>query len=145
MELRGRLLGLDVGTVRIGVAVSDPFRLTAFGLEYLDGTDLEKTFRRLDELLAEYEPVMVIVGLPLNMKGTDSAQTLQVREFIVALEVHLTGRDIPVETWDERLTTAQAERVLIDAGTRRKKRRQVKDQLAAALMLQGYIEAHPAG
>jgi putative Holliday junction resolvase len=133
----GRLLGIDYGRVRIGVAVSDETRMIARPLCCLE---YKKDF--IEKLQKELKPLLpideVIIGLPLDMRGKDSAMTEEVRKFATYLEQALR---IPIKLWDERLTSAQAERQLRDAGMKRKKRAEFNDTLAAALILQSYLDS----
>jgi putative Holliday junction resolvase len=133
----GRLLGIDYGRVRIGVAVSDETRMIARPLCCLE---YKKDF--IEKLQKELKPLLpideVIIGLPLDMRGKDSAMTEEVRKFAAYLE---QGLRIPIRLWDERLTSAQAERQLRDAGMKRKERAEFNDTLAAALILQSYLDS----
>ncbi len=138
--MRKRILGLDVGDVRIGVAVSDALGITAQAVTTIQRKGQPEDVRRIQELLAEYEAAALVVGLPLNMDGNDGPQAQKVRAFADALKSSL---DAEIVFWDERLTTAEARRVLIEGGMRRKKRKSVIDQLAAVLILQSYLDARP--
>jgi putative holliday junction resolvase len=133
----GRLLGIDYGRVRIGVAVSDETRMIARPLCCLD---YKKDF--IEKLQKELKPLLpideIIIGLPLDMRGKDSAMTEEVRKFADYLKQALR---LPVVLWDERLTSAQAERQLRDAGMKRKERAEFNDTLAAALILQSYLDS----
>lgn len=132
-------LGIDFGDARIGVAASDSLGMMAFGIGYIPVKG-GAVFAEIDRLLEEYEASCIVVGLPLSMKGTDTDQTRKTRDFVERLQKHLADRPVRVETWDERLTTAQAERALLEGNVRRKKRKELKDQLAAAMILQGYLD-----
>jgi len=127
-------MALDVGEKTVGVATTDELGLTASPRETLrrDGGELE----RLAEWVAREGVREVVVGLPLSLNGTMGPAARLVLEFVAGLREKLP---VPVETWDERLTTAEAEKVLLATDTRRAKRRQVVDQLAATLILQGYL------
>ncbi len=129
-----RIMALDVGEKTVGVAVSDELELTANPRAVLrrDGSE----GARLARLVAEEDIGEVVVGLPVSMSGQHSEQTGRVTEFARALAEQLP---VPVRTWDERLSTVQAERVLIAADVRRARRRQVIDQVAAALILENYL------
>lgn len=133
-----RILGLDVGERRIGVAVSDSLGWTAQGVTVID----RKTgdwWLALDRLIQEYGVKEVVVGLPRNMNGTLGPRG----EACQALAEQIEQRySLPVHLWDERLSTAAVERTLIDADLSRKKRKQVVDQLAATWILQGYMDAN---
>ena len=131
----GRVLGVDAGTVRIGVAVSDPGARIASPLTTVDAGP--SAVARLVALAAEHGCATVVVGLPKGMGGRDTASTQLARR--LAAELAQTGLD--VELWDERLSSAQAERVLLDAGRRREQRRDERDRVAAAIILQGWLDA----
>ncbi|OXM15421.1 Holliday junction resolvase RuvX [Paenibacillus herberti] len=132
-----RILGLDYGDRRIGVALSDPMGWTAQGLEVLqrrDGSELQ----RLAQLVIEHEVTEIVVGLPKNMNGTIGPRG----EICIAFAEELRQLvNLPVHLWDERLTTVSAERTLIEADVSRKKRKQVVDKLAASLILQNYLDS----
>jgi len=140
-----RKIGLDVGDRTVGIAVSDPLGVTAQGIMTLDRVGIRKDTGKVLDMVKEYECDGIVIGLPLNMDGTDSAQTAKVREFGTMLEnkMRSTGmKGIDIFWQDERLTTVQAERVLIDADVSRKKRKLVIDKQAAVLILQTYLDAH---
>ncbi len=132
-----RWLSLDLGHVRIGVALSDPLGLTAQPLTVLEAAGTQKDMIAIGELVNQYEVTQVIVGLPLNMDGTESATTKKVREFTQKLSGKL---NIPVYFVDERLTSKQAERALIEGNVRRENRKGKIDKVAAALLLQAALE-----
>jgi putative Holliday junction resolvase len=138
----GCLVGLDVGDARIGVAVADELGLTAHGLGVVRRSKLADDLKRLAEFLAEYPPERFVVGLPLNMNGSAGPQAQKVRAFARELERHF---QVPVDTWDERLTTFEANNKLMELGLSGRKRRGLVDKLAAALILQGYMERQAAG
>ena len=129
-----RLMALDVGEKTVGIAVSDILGITASPRETLrrDGTELD----RLLALMQAEEIGGIVVGLPISLNGTHGPMVEKVMQFVGQLRERVT---VPVETWDERLTTAEAEKMLIATDTRRAKRRKVVDQIAAALILQGYL------
>jgi RNAse H-fold protein YqgF len=131
-----RILALDFGSVRIGVAVSDGLLITAQGLETIQRKDLTKDIETIKGVIKEYGVVEVVVGLPISMNGTHSAKTKETLEFVEKLSQAI---GVPVRTYDERLTTMQAERILIDADVSRWKRKGLKDMLAAQLILQAYL------
>jgi len=137
------VLALDLGEVRIGLALSDPLGLTAQPLETLQRIGIRKEMNRLAALIAEREVGRVVVGLPLQLSGEEGSAAIQAREFAERLSRRVPG--ISIELWDERLTTAEAERTLIAADVRRSKRKRVIDQLAAVLILQGYLDSHGNG
>jgi len=132
-----RIGGLDVGDRRIGVAISDELGWTAQGLGVVTRTELDADFAALRACFAEYAPTTIVVGLPKNMNGTIGPQAEKVMAFARALEAAL---GVPVELWDERLSTVGAERVLLDADLSRAKRRKVIDKVAAVFILQGYLD-----
>ncbi len=134
-----RLVGLDVGDRTIGVAVADELGITAQGIGVVRRSSLAADMRALETMLAPYSPARFVVGLPLDMKGTVGPQAEKVKAFAVSLEAHFA---VPVDTWDERLTTVAATRMLIDADMSREKRRRVVDKIAAVLILQGYMDCH---
>ena len=131
-----RVLGVDVGTVRVGIAVSDASGTVASPHATLPaGDDL---IDRLTDLTHDLACETVVVGLPRGMSGRDTASTQMARE----VAHQLTQRGLDVQLWDERLSSAEAERVLLDAGRRRSQRRTERDRVAAAIMLQGWLDAH---
>ena len=132
-----RILGLDVGSVRIGVAISDPLGIMAQPLEVIDRRATEPT-SRITGIISEYGVERVIVGRPLKLSGEVGPAALAIDSFVAELQKHVT---IPLELWDERLSTAQAERAMIAGGARRDKRRQNIDKVAAAIILQSYLDA----
>ncbi|MCM3730850.1 Holliday junction resolvase RuvX [Fictibacillus nanhaiensis] len=135
-----RILGLDVGTKTIGVAVSDLLGWTAQGVETIRRrpNHPEEDFNRIKELISQYEIGEVVVGLPKNMNGSIGPSGEACQNFAKELE-SITG--LSVILWDERLTTMAAERTLISADVSRKKRKQVIDKLAATIILQGYMDS----
>ncbi|EGL83504.1 Holliday junction resolvase [Caldalkalibacillus thermarum TA2.A1] len=133
-----RIMGLDVGQKTIGVSVSDELGWTAQGIEVIKRTDLQRDLARLEELIAEYQVGQIIVGLPKNMDGTIGETGTRCQAFAQVLR-EKTG--LPVEMWDERLSTKSAERILLSADMSRKKRKQVIDKMAAVIMLQSYLDA----
>ena len=136
-----RVLALDVGDKRIGVAVSDPLGITAQGLEtYTRTGDTEKDAEHIAELAKKYEPVRLLFGMPRNMDGSYGFQSEKVREFAQAV---LKVWDGEHAFFDERLTTVSAERVLVEADMDWRKRRKVVDKLAATIILQGYLDSNP--
>lgn len=135
-----RWLALDLGHVRIGVALSDALGVTAQPLMVLKSAGNQKDMMAIGELVNQHEVAQVIVGLPLNMDGSDSSQTEKVRAFTSKLAGRL---NVPVFFLDERLTSKQAERAMIEGGTRREDRKQKIDKVAAALLLQSALEGAP--
>ncbi|GAB7386484.1 Holliday junction resolvase RuvX [Bacillaceae bacterium] len=131
-------MGLDLGEKTIGVAVSDALGWTAQGVEVIRRKDRQHDFAQLKELIERYGVERIVVGLPKNMDGTIGAQGEASRRFAHELE---RAFSLPVDLWDERLTTSAAERTLLAADVSRKKRKRVIDKLAAALILQAYLDA----
>jgi putative Holliday junction resolvase len=132
-----RILALDVGEKRIGLAVSDPLGITAQGLGVLSRQNRETDQARLLEVAREYQVQEILVGLPRHLDGRPGQQADAILELARTLGDAL---GVPVTTWDERLTTVEAERVLIQADLSRRRRRRVVDQVAAVLILQSYLE-----
>ena len=136
-----RVLGLDYGSKTVGVAVSDPMGLTAQGVETIwrkQENKLRQTLARIEELVSEYQVERIVVGYPKNINNTVGERALKSLEFKEKLEKR-TG--LPVVMWDERLTTVEAERTLMEAGVRRENRKQYLDELAAVFILQGYLDS----
>ena len=135
-----RIMAFDLGEKRIGVAVSDPLGITAQGIETYHRTDdLEQDVAHLIKLANGYKPVKLVFGIPRNMDGSYGFQAQITREFADAV---LAKWDGDHAFQDERLTTASARRVLIEADVSREKRKQVIDKVAAVVILQGYLDAH---
>ena len=132
-----RILGLDVGDRTIGVAVSDELCLTAQGVAVHQRASLSADVAYLCRLVSQYDAEAIVVGLPKNMNGSLGFQARKTLAFIERLRQVCT---VPVVVWDERLTTRQAERMLLEADASRKRRKQLRDRLAAQLMLQNYLE-----
>ncbi|MEW6387622.1 MAG: Holliday junction resolvase RuvX [Thermodesulfobacteriota bacterium] len=132
-----RILALDVGEKRIGLAVSDPLGITAQGLGVLSRRDRDSDLARLREVAAEYRVQEIVVGLPRHLDGRPGTLAPEILDLARSLGEAL---GVPVTPWDERLTTQEAERVLIQADMSRRRRRQVVDQLAAVLILQSYLD-----
>ena len=140
-DLIGRILGLDLGTRRIGMAVSDEMGWIAHGLPTMERRNLRQDFSRFRSIISEYDIQKLVVGLPRNMNGSLGPQADLVLEFIRTLKNKLRLDVIP---WDERLTTEAAERALLEADMSRSKRRKKVDQVAAVLILQGYLDSRRA-
>lgn len=132
-----RILALDVGSKRIGLAVSDPLGITAQGLEVLQRKDRASDLNRLMEVAREWRVQRIVVGLPRHMDGRLGSAAPAILELAQTLGEAL---GVEVVTWEERLTTVEAERVLLQADVSRRRRRQVVDQLAAVLILQNYLD-----
>ncbi|WP_281888902.1 Holliday junction resolvase RuvX [Paenibacillus sp. YYML68] len=134
-----RVMGLDYGDKTIGVAVSDELGWTAQGLEVIRRTTEEKDLDRLRTIIEQYGVSDIVVGLPKNMNNTIGPRG----EICIAFSQTLHEKlQLPVHLWDERLTTASAQRTLLEADVSRKKRKLVVDKMAAALILQGYMDAN---
>lgn len=136
-----RIMGLDYGSKTVGVAVSDPLGITAQGLETIwrkQENKLRQTLARLEELAAEYQVEKIVVGYPKNMNNTVGERAEKALEFKEMLE-RRTG--LPVVMWDERLTTVEANRTLMEANVRREDRKKYLDELAAVFILQGYLDS----
>ncbi len=132
-----RIIGLDVGDRRIGVALSDAFGWTAQGLEVIHRKDIDKDIERIKYLCKENDVQKLVVGLPKNMNASIGPQGEKVLEFVEILKENVL-EDIVM--WDERLTTVAAEKTLLEADTSRKKRKKVIDKVAAVFILQGYLD-----
>lgn len=135
-----RILGLDVGEKRIGVAISDELGLTAQGIDVIERKNdgKNKDIDRICQIISDYKVTKVIVGLPKNMNGTLGPSSEAVENYAMKLQRAIS---IDLEFWDERLTTAAAERILIEADVSRQKRKGVIDKLAAVLILQSYLDS----
>ena len=138
---RPRVLGLDVGSRRIGVAVSDPLWITAQGLETIRRTNKRHDFEQLANLLRHYEVGEIVVGYPLRLSGAEGTQSEKMQVFADELRKRF---GLPVHLWDERLTSSQANRVLREAELSIKKRGEAVDRMAAMLILQSWMEAQGA-
>ena len=135
-----RIMGLDFGSKTVGVAVSDSLLLTAQGVEIIrrkEENKLRQTLARIEELILEYEVEELVLGLPKNMNATEGIRAELTYEFKEKLE-RRTG--LPVHMWDERLTTVEADRTMIEAGVRREHRKDYVDKIAATFILQGYLD-----
>ena len=132
-----RIMALDVGTKRIGVALSDPLKITAQGLETFQRTTLAKDIAGLWQLIDDHEVSQLVVGLPKNMNGSLGFKAEEVQQFIADLTAE---RPIEVIWVDERLTTVSAERALLEADVSRAKRKKVVDKMAAVIILQSYLD-----
>lgn len=140
-----RIMGLDYGSKTVGVAISDALCLTAQGKEIIrrkSENKLRQTLARIEELIREYEVELIVLGFPKNMNNTIGDRAEKSLEFREMLQ-RRTG--LSVVMWDERLTTVEANRTLMEAGVRRENRGQYVDQLAAVFILQGYLDARSKG
>jgi putative Holliday junction resolvase len=137
-----RILALDHGTKRIGVAVSDELKMIAQPLEFILAEPFADFLARLKELIREKEVELIVVGMPRNMDGSYGPAAIKVQDFVAVLK---TAVPIPIQTLDERLTSVQANRFLIDGGVRREKRKEKVDKTAAAILLQSYLDSRGGG
>lgn len=142
-----RILCLDIGSKRIGVAVSDPLGLFAQPLKVIERKGNKRDFEEISKLCGDYEAKKIVVGLPLNEEGETGQQAAKIKMFVDRLKTHLSksGPVIPIEMWDERYSTRQAEERLIDADVGRKKRKRVIDKMAALVILEDYLKNHSQG
>jgi putative Holliday junction resolvase len=131
-----RILALDVGKKRIGLAVSDPLGVTAVGLPTLHRTRIREDLKRLKEVAEERSVTTLLIGRPLHMSGDESRQSEYTREFAERLSAFA---GLPVVYWDERLTTAEAHRLMRDSGATLEQRKQAVDQMSAILLLESYL------
>jgi putative holliday junction resolvase len=133
-----RILALDVGEKRIGVAVSDAMNIIARGLETIERKSSEDDTRRIQSLIEDHDIAKIVVGMPINMNGTKgpSADTVEIFAGLLREKLNIT-----VETVDERLTTVQGERILLESNVSRKKRKAAIDRLSARLILQVYLDS----
>ena len=140
MPESARVLALDVGSKRIGVAVSDPLGITAQGLETIQRRNKRRDLEALGQLLKTYEVREIVVGLPLRLSGTEGTQSEKMRRFASELESHF---GVTVHLWDERWSSTEANRLLREAELSIQKRSRAVDRMAAVLILQSWLEAHP--
>lgn len=135
-----RIMGLDFGSKTVGVAISDSLLITAQGVEIIrrkEENKLRQTLARIEELIVENDVEKIVLGLPINMNGTEGARVELTMEFKEKLE-RRTG--LPVIMWDERLTTVAADEIMMEAGIRRENRKDYVDMIAATLILQSYLD-----
>ncbi len=132
-----RILAIDFGLRRIGLAVSDALGLTAQGLQTLERSRIQSDLERIGDLIAEYSVALVIVGHPLSKSGNETSMSTHVAAFAEKLRKYLA---VEVLLWDERLTSSEANRILRDSGLGIEKRRKAVDRMAATLLLQGYLD-----
>ena len=135
-----RIMGLDFGSKTVGVAISDPLLITAQGIEIIrrkEENKLRQTLARIEQLIVEYGVEEIVLGLPKNMNNTEGIRVELTKEFQEKLE-RRTG--LPVNLWDERLTTVAADKTMMEAGIRREERREHVDRIAACFILQGYLD-----
>ena len=132
-----RTMGFDVGSLTIGIAISDELGITAQGLKTLRRRSMEDDLKEIATIIDQFEIEKIVVGLPKNMDGTLGKQA----EFVLKwIKVLMDKIQVPVVTWDERLSTVGASKVLLEADLSRRKRKRVIDKLAAVLILQGYLD-----
>lgn len=136
-----RILGLDPGSKRVGVALSDELQMIAQPLEYIPAEPEDELLAKLKELVTKQGVETVIVGMPRNMDGSYGPAAEKSKAFISKLEETLS---VPIRAWDERLTSAQANRILIEGNVSRKKRKEKVDKMAAAILLQSFLDARSA-
>lgn len=140
-----RVMGLDYGSKTVGVAISDPLGITAQGIETIERKEenkLRKTLARIEELVKEYEVEKIVLGFPKNMNNTIGERAEKSLELKAMLERRI---GIPVIMWDERLTTVEAERTLMESNVRRENRKKYVDKIAAVFILQGYLDSLTIG
>lgn len=138
----GRILAIDYGSRRMGLAVSDLLGITAQGLETLERRNKRRDFEYLEKLVGDYQVREIVVGYPLHMSGDKGPQSEKVAQFAEELREKL---NLPVHLWDERLTSAEANRVLREAEVSIQKRARAVDRMAAVLILQSFLQARSAG
>jgi putative Holliday junction resolvase len=139
--LKPRILGLDVGSKTIGMAVSDPLGITAQGLPTIRRKNKRFDFEQLGKVISDYEVVEIVVGYPLRLSGSEGSQSEKMQLFAEELRLKF---GLPVHLWDERLTSSQANRILREAELSIKKRGEAVDRMAAVLILQSWMEARDA-
>ena len=133
-----RILAIDSGSKRMGIALSDELKMIAQPLEVIPAEPLSEFLRRLKEILREKEVELILVGMPRNMDGSYGPAAAKVQELMAVLKEAVA---LPIKAWDERLTSAQANRFLISANVRRSRRKEKVDQMAAAILLQSYLDS----
>jgi len=137
-----RILGIDFGTKRIGIALSDGLLITAQGQDSIMSKGTALDIAEISRIVKENDVTEIVVGLPISMNGTHSRKTKETLEFVDKLSAAVP---LPVKTWDERLTSRQAERTLLEADMSRQKRKMLSDKLAAQLILQSYLDCRKKG
>jgi putative holliday junction resolvase len=138
----GRILAIDYGSRRMGLAVSDALGITAQGLDTLERKNKRSDFARLERTIREYQVREIVLGNPLRMSGEEGTQSRKVAEFADELRRRF---EVPVHLWDERLTSSEANRLLRDAEVSLQRRTQAVDRMAATLILQSFLQARSAG
>jgi len=137
-SIKGRILALDLGKKRIGLALSDPLGITAQGLPTFERTNIREDLSGLARIIQEHEVTLILMGHPLHMSGTEGRQAAHAREFAERLAAR-TG--IEVKLWDERLTTVEAQRVLRESGVSIEKRARAVDRLSAVILLSSFLDS----
>ena len=138
-----RSLGLDIGDRKTGVAISDPDGVLAIPLTVIERRNQEDVIADIIKLVEQYKVECIVVGLPYSLDGHLTQQAMKVKDFTEKLQSVVASRSpkINIQMWDERLSSVAAERLMIEAGTRKNKRRQHQDALAAAIILQGFLDS----
>ena len=137
-----RILAIDHGTKRIGLAISDELGIIAQPLEFVLAEPFNKFLERLKEIIEQKQVELLLVGMPRNMDGSYGPAALKVEEFVAVVKAAVV---VPIKLWDERLTSAQANRFLIEGNVRREKRKEKVDKTAAAILLQSYLDSGSSG
>src|SRR3954463_8529882 len=133
-----RVLAIDHGSKRMGIALSDETATIAQPLEFIPAEPFTEFLARLKQLIVEKQVVQILIGMPRNMDGSYGPAALKVQEFVAVLKETIA---VPIKTWDERLTSAQANRFLLQADVRRKDRKEKVDKAAAAILLQSFLDS----
>ena len=135
-----RIIGIDYGDARVGIAVSDLLGITAQGVKTVKNTGIKQLLGEIGAVINEYKPEKIVIGLPKNMDGSEGFRVDATRDFADKLKTIYKGE---IVFWDERLSSMGAERYLNETNTRGKKRKAVLDTVAACIILEGYLSAHP--
>ncbi len=135
-----RIIGIDYGDARVGIAVSDLLGITAQGVKTVKNTGIKQLLGEIKAVINEYKPEKIVIGLPKNMDGSEGFRVDATRDFADKLKTVYKGE---IVFWDERLSSMGAERYLNETNTRGKKRKAVLDTVAACIILEGYLSAHP--
>ena len=137
-----RIMGIDYGDNRIGIAVSDEFGWTAQGLDTITlENSIKKSLDKIVQIILEYGVERIIIGLPLNMNGTEGFRSQKTRDFAEKLGMRLKNKNIEIKFWDERLTTVSASNTMKITGTKKSKKKKHIDKIAAVLILQNYLDS----
>jgi putative Holliday junction resolvase len=136
--MTGRILGVDYGTKRVGIAISDPLAMLATPLSIESVHSVEEAITAVCRIARERDVVKIVVGIPINMNGSSGPMALEAGEFVKLLR---SASGLPVDVTDERLSTSLVERMLLQADVSRERRKEVRDKLAAQVILQGYLDA----